>query len=223
MGSSLRRAGAHDPRDVGCRVAAREADDRCRGPTPSSNGCATGTGAACHGAGASRNVMPPHSSSICWRRSAARISSARSAPCRQELSGRSLGEPEPSGPHQRELPTRLASAAVFLLAWQIAADLAHSRLLPTVTSVLDAMVQQTISGALPWNLAITLGSGRRRLRAVAVAGQRARHRHGALATARSVARQCGDGAAEPAGARADRADLRLVRPERDRRRSRPSR
>jgi NitT/TauT family transport system permease protein len=46
---------------------------------------------------------------------------------------------------------------VFLLAWQIAADLAHSRLLPTVTSVLDAMVQQTISGALPWNLAITLG------------------------------------------------------------------
>ena len=46
---------------------------------------------------------------------------------------------------------------MFLLAWQIAAGLAHSRLLPTVTSVLDAMVQQTISGALPWNLAITLG------------------------------------------------------------------
>jgi NitT/TauT family transport system permease protein len=58
---------------------------------------------------------------------------------------------------RRELPTRLVSALVFLFAWQIAADLADSRLLPTVTSVLRAMVQQTISGALPWNLAITLG------------------------------------------------------------------
>ena len=56
-----------------------------------------------------------------------------------------------------ELPTRLVSALVFLLAWQIAASLADSRLLPTVTSVLRAMLQQTISGALPWNLAITLG------------------------------------------------------------------
>jgi NitT/TauT family transport system permease protein len=56
-----------------------------------------------------------------------------------------------------ELPTRLASAAAFLLAWQIAATLANSRLLPTVTSVLRAMIQQTSSGALPWNLAITLG------------------------------------------------------------------
>jgi len=46
---------------------------------------------------------------------------------------------------------------VFLLAWQIAAELAHSRLLPTVTAVLAAMVQQTETGALPWNLAITLG------------------------------------------------------------------
>ena len=44
-----------------------------------------------------------------------------------------------------ELPTRLASALVFLIAWQIAADLADSRLLPTVTSVLRAMLQQTIS------------------------------------------------------------------------------
>jgi NitT/TauT family transport system permease protein len=51
----------------------------------------------------------------------------------------------------------MASALVFLLAWQIAASLADSRLLPTVTAVLGAMLQQTISGALPWNLAITLG------------------------------------------------------------------
>ena len=56
-----------------------------------------------------------------------------------------------------ELPTRLLSALAFLLAWQIAANLADSRLLPTVTAVVQAMVQQTISGALPWNLAITLG------------------------------------------------------------------
>jgi NitT/TauT family transport system permease protein len=56
-----------------------------------------------------------------------------------------------------ELPTRLLSALVFLLAWQIAASLADSRLLPTVTAVLQAMAQQTISGVLPWNLAITLG------------------------------------------------------------------
>jgi NitT/TauT family transport system permease protein len=56
-----------------------------------------------------------------------------------------------------ELPTRLLSALVFLLAWQVAASLAGSRLLPTVTSVMGAMVQQTVSGALPWNLAITLG------------------------------------------------------------------
>lgn len=56
-----------------------------------------------------------------------------------------------------ELLTRLASAGVLLLAWQIIAMIAHSRLLPTVTAVLEAMVQQTMSGVLPWNLAITLG------------------------------------------------------------------
>jgi NitT/TauT family transport system permease protein len=58
---------------------------------------------------------------------------------------------------RREWPTRLASAAGLLLAWQLAADFAHSRLLPSVTAVLDAFVQQTMSGALPWNLGITLG------------------------------------------------------------------
>jgi NitT/TauT family transport system permease protein len=45
----------------------------------------------------------------------------------------------------------------FLLAWQIAADAAHSRLLPSVWLVLTAVWQQTMSGVLPWNLAITLG------------------------------------------------------------------
>jgi NitT/TauT family transport system permease protein len=56
-----------------------------------------------------------------------------------------------------ELPLRLAAAAGFLLAWQIGASLAHSRLFPTFTAVLAAMARETMSGALPWNLAITLG------------------------------------------------------------------
>jgi NitT/TauT family transport system permease protein len=56
-----------------------------------------------------------------------------------------------------DLLTRLASAAGFLLAWQIAADIAHSRLLPSVWSVIAAMWEQTVSGTLPWNLAITMG------------------------------------------------------------------
>ena len=52
---------------------------------------------------------------------------------------------------------RLSAAAAFLLVWQIGATLAHSRLLPTFTAVVRAMVRETLSGALPWNLAITLG------------------------------------------------------------------
>ena len=46
---------------------------------------------------------------------------------------------------------------MFLLAWQIAAGLAHSRLLPDGHRRAQRMVQQTMSGALPWNLAITMG------------------------------------------------------------------
>ncbi len=46
---------------------------------------------------------------------------------------------------------------MLLLAWQIAAEYAHSRLLPSVTAVLAAMAQQTASGELPWNLGITMG------------------------------------------------------------------
>jgi NitT/TauT family transport system permease protein len=52
---------------------------------------------------------------------------------------------------------RLAAAAAFLLIWQIGAGVAHSRLLPSFTAVLSAMARETLSGALPWNLAITLG------------------------------------------------------------------
>jgi NitT/TauT family transport system permease protein len=46
---------------------------------------------------------------------------------------------------------------VFIASWQIAAGLAHSRLLPSVTAVLAAMVQETVAGTLPDNLVITLG------------------------------------------------------------------
>jgi NitT/TauT family transport system permease protein len=56
-----------------------------------------------------------------------------------------------------ELPARFASALGFLLVWQIGATIADSRLLPTVTAVVATMVRLTVSGALPWNLAITLG------------------------------------------------------------------
>jgi NitT/TauT family transport system permease protein len=58
---------------------------------------------------------------------------------------------------RRELPIRLAAAGLFLLAWQVGGGLAHSRLLPTFTAVVTAMAAETWSGALPWNLAITLG------------------------------------------------------------------
>lgn len=56
-----------------------------------------------------------------------------------------------------ELPARLLSACGLLLIWQIGASLAHSRLLPSFTAVLAALVQETASGALPANLAITMG------------------------------------------------------------------
>ena len=46
---------------------------------------------------------------------------------------------------------------MFIASWQIAAELAHSRLLPSVTAVLAAMARETIAGTLPDNLAITLG------------------------------------------------------------------
>ena len=52
---------------------------------------------------------------------------------------------------------RLLSVLMFLLAWQIGASLAHSRLLPTPAAVAGAMAEQTASGALPWHLALTLG------------------------------------------------------------------
>jgi NitT/TauT family transport system permease protein len=51
----------------------------------------------------------------------------------------------------------LISALAFLLAWQVSAVIADSRLLPTVTAVVTTIARLTISGELPWNMAITLG------------------------------------------------------------------
>jgi NitT/TauT family transport system permease protein len=56
-----------------------------------------------------------------------------------------------------DMLTRFASTAALLFAWQLAADVGNSRLVPSVLSVLTAMIEQTMSGALPLNLAITLG------------------------------------------------------------------
>ncbi len=57
----------------------------------------------------------------------------------------------------RDLPVRLVAVGALLLCWQGAAAVAHSRLLPTFTAVLAAMARETASGALPFNLAVTMG------------------------------------------------------------------
>jgi NitT/TauT family transport system permease protein len=53
--------------------------------------------------------------------------------------------------------TRLLSWLVLLLVWEAAAQLAGSRLFPPASEVLLAMGQEIASGALLYNLAITLG------------------------------------------------------------------
>ncbi len=58
---------------------------------------------------------------------------------------------------RHDWPIRLLSIVAILLAWQAGAMVAHSRLLPSVVEVVAAMLRETASGALPWNLAITLG------------------------------------------------------------------
>jgi NitT/TauT family transport system permease protein len=63
----------------------------------------------------------------------------------------------PSFDFDSDLAIRLAAAGMFLLIWQIGAGFAHSRLLPSFTEVLHGMMRATVSGALPRNLAITLG------------------------------------------------------------------
>lgn len=58
---------------------------------------------------------------------------------------------------RQEIAARLAAAGALLVAWQVAATLVHSRLLPSFTAVLAAMLQEARSGALSWNLGVTMG------------------------------------------------------------------
>ncbi len=56
----------------------------------------------------------------------------------------------------RPSAARVLSVAAFLLLWQLAAWIAQSRLLPSASAVLAAVVRDCASGVLPINLAITL-------------------------------------------------------------------
>ena len=120
-------------------------------------GCGTGIATVFRGSGAIQSAMPPRSYLIVGKDRRPGSRRRLSVPYHRERSGRSLGKQTPSSPRSVGAADRGSiSALVFVLAWQIAASLADSRLLPTVTAVLHAMLQQTLSGALPWNLAITL-------------------------------------------------------------------
>ena len=52
--------------------------------------------------------------------------------------------------------TRLLSLLALLALWEVAGDLAHSRVAPPLSTVLVVLWHETISGVLPLNLAITL-------------------------------------------------------------------
>ncbi len=54
------------------------------------------------------------------------------------------------------LVLRLASFALLLAIWQIAAHVADSRLLPSAGAVLASLVEETLAGSLLYNLGITL-------------------------------------------------------------------
>jgi NitT/TauT family transport system permease protein len=54
------------------------------------------------------------------------------------------------------LRTRLLSAAALLLVWEVAAQLAHSRMLPSPATVFTALGHEAASGALAANLGVTL-------------------------------------------------------------------
>lgn len=51
---------------------------------------------------------------------------------------------------------RLGSILLLLVLWEVAASFVGSRKLPTATAVLAALVDETVHGALPHHLAITL-------------------------------------------------------------------
>ncbi|HEY6516162.1 MAG TPA: ABC transporter permease [Steroidobacteraceae bacterium] len=51
---------------------------------------------------------------------------------------------------------RIGSIALFIAVWQIAADAAHSRLLPSASAVFVVLVQECVQGPLLFHLGITL-------------------------------------------------------------------
>lgn len=51
---------------------------------------------------------------------------------------------------------RLGSIALFVAAWQVSADAIHSRLLPSASAVLLALVHECVAGPLLFHLGITL-------------------------------------------------------------------
>ena len=62
----------------------------------------------------------------------------------------------PSWQTAASLAQRVGSVALFIALWQIVADAAHSRLLPTASAVFIALVRECMNGSLPFNLGITL-------------------------------------------------------------------
>jgi NitT/TauT family transport system permease protein len=61
-----------------------------------------------------------------------------------------------SWPVSASLAQRLGSIALFVAAWQVSADAIHSRLLPSASAVLIALVHQCVAGPLLFHLGITL-------------------------------------------------------------------
>lgn len=51
---------------------------------------------------------------------------------------------------------RIGSIALFIAVWQIAADAAHSRLLPSASAVFVVLVQESVHGPLLFHLGVTL-------------------------------------------------------------------
>jgi NitT/TauT family transport system permease protein len=52
--------------------------------------------------------------------------------------------------------TRLLSLVALLVLWEVAGRIAHSRTAPPLSTVFGVLLRETASGALPYNLAVTL-------------------------------------------------------------------
>jgi NitT/TauT family transport system permease protein len=58
---------------------------------------------------------------------------------------------------RRSLPTAIASLLLMVVLWAVAGHFLGPRLLPGPGAVLGGIIEATLSGALPLNLAVTLG------------------------------------------------------------------